>query len=466
MRCYIFTGLKRLYKNCKLFFHLLFVHSGNNHGNVLVVVALVIPILFLCIALVLDFGNLTMKHNKLQNAIDSAALAAAMQLNREPEDIKFTVLKILRDNQVEIGYENIKIEIGFYDEFDSYPDFSLYKEFALGSLEEIPEGRYPNAVIVIAYEEVAAMEVKSKEKSKAVISAHSLAYVPHYGLMALGNRGIQVKQTGQDGFPHLVDCPVHSNADIDFSGTELFEGDSPVTAVGSITDYSGGFEGADSVSLTPINWTELEDSADKVYYVEDWGDITEDDYAYYGDYQHPVGTKLFVPKAGDHNGRIYYVGFRNTSTPSAMLRLCINMDWRPDTYPDNYRAYNFTLACAGHMAIAVQYNYVWGITIGKPDDGNVYIYVKHDFFLQDRASSAAAYVFDGVFLRVEGRFDYYTHTRQETVTHRTRIVADRLIIRGVFWNEIVKTVFAPEYGPWFPALKVKLGNSELTAVES
>ena len=431
-----------------------------------VAVALTLPIIFLLLALAFDHGFLTSKSLNLQSAADAAALAVAQNMNRPQEELETIALDLVRENGVDVDAADIAVECGFYDELDSYPDFPHYREFARAAEEEMPEGRYANAALVRLRNEVPSLVIRPKGEDRAGVGARSVAYVPHYGLMALGDKGIEINMIWQESYPRLVHCPVHSNGDIKFRGTESFEGDCPVTAVGDVLNYAGTARTVDPVVLTPIDWQAMHDRADHTYYVDDWDDLYEDANAHYGKYEHSLGNKLFVPKPGDHQGRVYYVGYRNLDTPTGLLRLVMNMDWNYTVRPQDWKAYNFTLVVPGHLAIAVYYRYDAGITIGRPDDGNVYIYARGDIFVQDRASTSVAFVFDGVYFRCEDEFNYYTHTRpyMGASPHRWRIVADNIVMRGVFWNEVAMADCAPEFGPWYPALETRLGQA--TLVES
>ncbi len=438
---------------------------GDERGNVSIFLAFSLGLLVFAVALAFDLSLLSIEKNRLQHAVEAATLASMRNLQNGHDAVADDVAAMLAEN----GVNNVdtEVQIGYYDAYERHADFSVYRDFLSAETGALPDGLYPNAVMVIVREKLPTIAVGSGDAGEGGVAVSAVAYLREYGFMALGSSGgIKTKNVFTEGYSCFQACPLHSNADIKFSGTEGFEGKSPVTATGLISNGPGS-SGAPAVHIPGIDWDGLREEADVILYPQEWeeGVLEETEMFYYGRVGHPLGSHLFLPKDGDHNGVTYYFALNDPNSSPSFIRLYTNMDnlyGYDDYYDEKWHAYNFTIACEGHYSIGIQYNYMKGIRFGNPGDEHVEIYTRGRIFLQDRADTEIpGFEFNGVVFRTEGQFTYYSHAPQHLspCELRIRIFADQIELRGGWASSNSgRSIFNPQFAPWYSPLFPKLGT--------
>ena len=426
-------------------------------------------IIVLFVALSFDTGMLVIEKNRLQDATDSAVLTGVLHLDDDPILISDSVNAMLAENGIRA--ETAELDFGYYDENDVYPDFTTYTEFASLYEGEMPAGIYPNAVMLTLHSEVTTLEVKSEDGEKARVGAQAVAYLKRLAFVALGDGGFKVEPHSGwgGGYPRFLDASIHSNADISFNGTEAFDANTGVEAVGSVTNCPQAVEGTNRITVPQIDWTQLKAEAQRansrIYYPEDWSTSGQES----DDLGNEFGRGRFVPAPGDHGGRTYYFAFRDSGHSPSDMQVWINCDLQEDI--PNRESWNFTIACEGDMKIGPEWNYDQGITMGKPDNGVVTIYTAGNLEFQDRSAlpqTTQVYISNGLIVHAAGQFKMITacNDGDDPSYHRIRVIADEIVLEkgGSWWGSSKGIVtFDGMFGPPNPPLIPKIG--QLTKTE-
>ncbi|MBI9092840.1 MAG: hypothetical protein JEZ12_26790 [Desulfobacterium sp.] len=155
---------------------------GSETGSFAVVMALSLMFLVSVLAFVLDLGYFTKEKGNYQACADAAAMAAAENLccGRSKE----AALAVAMGTNVLLPEDSITVTPGFYDIFDLYDDFGEYKDFVEEDGDDLPEGEYVNAMMVVIENKVESLTGFNKTKT---IKAAAVSYVPGVDMVAAKN---------------------------------------------------------------------------------------------------------------------------------------------------------------------------------------------------------------------------------------------------------------------------------------
>ncbi len=431
----------------------------NEKGSVAVIVVLLMPVIFLFIALTFDIGQLAISKNRYQHIADAAVLAGIKHIAESPDNVFDAMYSIISENNAD--FEILNFEIGYYDENDIYKDFPAYKEFALDSEGEIPEGIYPNALLMEGVEDVATLAIKQDSQNTGQVGIQTIVYLKRYGLIALGEDGIKVENKWGDGYPQFINCSLFSEGNIDFNGGESFIDDVQINAVGTIFNGKSGAENVMSLNIPPLDWEKLRQKADKTYYPEDW-DIYDHGPDEYGNRFVKFNNKYyFLPQSGDHNSRKYYFAFKYPEEHIPVdMKLYINLI-RFDDIEDQV-SFNFSILCEGNIYIKPESNLNEYLEFGKPEIGIVYIYTAGDLIFQDRyRANKPTFMSNGVVFRAEGRCSIIAECGdiQQPARHKMRIIANDIIFNPESWRAENKIIIDGMFGTPYPPVIPKFVES-------
>lgn len=148
--------------------------------------ALSLTLLIAVFSYVLDTGFFLREKNTGQASVETAALAAVNQccFAAGMNDLKNIVMGVIQASYSDIIEENVTVEVGYYDAFDEYLDFSAYKDFAAESAWDFPESETWNAVFVSIIKH--AQSLTGFQQDKIVRSA-AVAFLPRVSMVS-GNR--------------------------------------------------------------------------------------------------------------------------------------------------------------------------------------------------------------------------------------------------------------------------------------
>ena len=453
----------------------------NQAGSVVVVIALILTLLLGVMAFTMDTGNIYLKRDQYQNAVEAAAMAGAIDLCGS--DPVTTVRNIAKANGIENAYDTTVLEVspGYYDENNIYSDFSTYEDFEADPDPETPENesvlkldgsccQYNNAMLVVLKQEEDSLTGALSGVGATVnIKAAAVAYLRRYGLVALGDNGIAYDGKWNSGYPVITDQVIHSNGSIVFNSEATFTSETTVTAVGAISGGSGT-SNADSLDLHPIDWSELQEEAQAngvVYYPEEWpeGSNTATDWQTdsAGNRYMKIGTTyLFWPAIGDHDGAVYFFGTGDGQTVSATLK--VTADYLQDGEEPYY---GFTLAAQMAITMGSAIKATATKTLGGKGEDTAFIFSQGEILFKDRYSSLATgsanYLLDGVVFRSENKMTFQTDMRRisdvDLAHHYVRIIADSIIYENKVNSGIGAALTMDGlFGPPCPPQIVKLGR--------
>ena len=150
----------------------------SNQGNFAIIFAISMMVMISVAAFALDVGFFVRTGSSFQACADQAAISAAetMCTGRSQKAAETVVY----GSHPELSDDAVEVVFGFYDAYDQYGDFSVYKDFI-----ELGDENYPsdqnnavNAVMVIIADKVKSLTGFNQDKN---ISAAAVAYVPRAG---------------------------------------------------------------------------------------------------------------------------------------------------------------------------------------------------------------------------------------------------------------------------------------------
>jgi hypothetical protein len=284
-------------------------HLKNQTGSIVLIIALSLSLILTMFFIFIDTGYLYSEKNIYQNAVEAAAMAGAASLcDDDPEAV---AREIAVENGLPAG--SITVQVGFYDQNDVYNDFPEYKDFVWEASDAYPEEEYNNAVMVVLQETEKTLMGGFAVEDEVTVGAAAVAYLKQYGLLSLGedeDDGITFENYANDE-PIITCGDIHANNDITFAAVPDIDAASvTVTAGGTISGYSGGTAGVDSISLKPVSAyiADLYTRADKIITEDDFPADTSEQYDENGNI-YTRGLEYlptFKPHMGDHGGMIYY----------------------------------------------------------------------------------------------------------------------------------------------------------------
>jgi hypothetical protein len=287
----------------------------NQTGSIVLIMALSLSLILTMFFIFVDTGYLYSKKNICQNAVEAAAMAGAASLCED--DPEAVAREIAAENGLPVG--SLVVRVGFYDENDEYTDFPEYKDFVWEASDSYPEGEYNNAVMVILRTTEKTLMGGFAGRDEVTVGAAAVAYLKRYGMLSLGEDGDDgITFTSywniNDGQPVITNGDIHANNDIVFVDTppDIDAATVTVSAGGTISGYDGGISGADPISVKPVSayLQDLYARADKIINEDDfptsYGTTYTDEFGNTYDLMAPFSRISFHPRAGDHEGRIYY----------------------------------------------------------------------------------------------------------------------------------------------------------------
>ncbi len=432
-------------------------------GGVAVVVALSMILLITMFAFVIDTGYLYGEKNKYQNGVEAAAMAGAVSLCDGDSDWVISVAKqVAKDNGLPAG--SIGVTVGFYDEKDIYPDFHFVEEEEARNL-----GEFNNAVMLKLNATEELLMGGFMDKDEVVVRSAAVAYLVRYGMLALGeeeNNGIETSawyKHWQEGYPQFKDMGfMHSNSNIGFTKGNAYAtltGDTILTASGNITvpdGFEGSIvEGAEQVSIPPVDWEKLEAKANNNGQVitengfPGSSGCTEDDNR--NQLCKDGNNFLFRLNRDieDHEGRTYY--FKGLG----------NLIVRGKAIEGPTYAYNLTIAAECDIRFRWSERFV--LQLGGEGKKTVYIYSNGDIG-QPHFNEKTR--FDGVVLRAEKnlylKFSLYD-ADPEYIYRARGIAGGKIEFGGTYMSpEPAAIVWDGLFGPPCPPAVVKLGRLAAT----
>jgi len=449
--------------------------TGSQDGNVSVTVALCMVLLVGIMAFTLDTGYMLAEKNHYQQAAEAAARAGALSLHGD--DPVAEVRRIAIANGCPDS-EALIVQLGFYDELDSYEDFSVYKDFEADpdpqttTINEAVtknsdgEYHYNNAVLVMVVEPTDGL-TGGLSGTGMTVAAAAVTYLERHGII-LGEDGLTYSSSNfVQGYPEFKDCTIHANGDLSFLGSETFSGDTRASATGGI---SGGpaaaFEGARSIEMEPLEdeMERLRHQADQEGTLYDASTMTTGstewrDDAPFGQYYRPGPSgALFIRLAAtDHNGAVYFFTSEGSSSVSSLLVLTTHsFTPTPETLPP---ALNFTLATdlpmevVNHNAPVPMFHQVLGEEGGAP----VAFYSSRYIWFRPVDNRRREFICKGVLFRAaEFRYSLRPLTTGTYGPDKIRIITDAIDFTlnqpGSF------TTIDSTFGPPGPPFRPRMGT--------
>jgi len=428
-------------------------------GSVAVVVALILTLLLSVMAFTMDTGYLYIKKNQYQNAVEAAAMAGAVSLCDENPENAARKIAIENITGLESGLEEgeavLTIQTGFYDENDTYADFSTYKDFVASDDPAFPGGEHNNAVLVSLAVENSGLTgmmplPKDSDESTVTIRTAAVAYLRAYGMLSLGTEsddGITFSNYAEDE-PEMTNGSIHANNDISFDASPNIDSASvTITAAGNISGYGGGDSGVDPVSVKPVSayLDDLYAKADVILSESDFpasGEITVDGNVYAREY---IGNSpTFKPHIGDHEGTIYFFD------DDVDVQLS-------NTMGNESEITNFIFAARGSIKWHASSAHDWGGENKK----QVTIVAGEDIIFGGMLYSDSYFDAMGVVFLAGGDITWRntsTHGSVSSIRY-TRMIADGSIdIEGPYAMPQVHVVWSMKFGPPCPPNVVRLGR--------
>ena len=150
----------------------------SNQGNFALIFAISMMVMISVAAFALDVGFFVRTSSSFQDCADQAAISAAETMctgrsRQAAETVVYGAHPELSDDAVDVVF-------GFYDAYDQYGDFSVYKDFIELGDENFPadQNNAVNAVMVIIADKVNSLTGFNQDKN---ISVAAVAYVPRVG---------------------------------------------------------------------------------------------------------------------------------------------------------------------------------------------------------------------------------------------------------------------------------------------
>jgi len=154
---------------------------GNERGSVAVVTAVSLFALVGVMAFTLDTGYLYLQKNRIQNAVEAAALAGVSYLCEGDADaIEAVVRSVAEANGLSPEAGPLSVSFGFYDERNQHGDFPVYRDFV--DEDAMPPGQHINAVLVTYVDDHAALTGLNAESR---IAAAAAAYLRRLDMVSL-----------------------------------------------------------------------------------------------------------------------------------------------------------------------------------------------------------------------------------------------------------------------------------------
>jgi Flp pilus assembly protein TadG len=423
------------------------------HGNLSVTVALCLSLLVGMMAFALDTGFLITEKNRYQHALEAAAKAGALALGTDDPAAEARRIAVANGCP---NTDALVVQLGFYDELNTYADFSVYRDFEADpnldtltvneGVEKSTDGEYQyNNAVIVAVSDTTDGLTGGLSGHGISIRAASVAYLKRYAFLALGDDGIQISGRWSQGYPEFQDAAIHTNSIISFNGTEAFSGDSRVTAVDGINGGPGTTD-AKAVTIPPIDWERLEAAASDhglVHHLSQWpqGEIQDIDNwqidAHGNHYVRSTMDYFFWPAQGDHDGRVYYFVLDADAGGAGSLIISDRYSCHPDT-----ESYNFTIATEaglqiGTLTLMANSDH---LVLGGPGEREaVYLYTQGDIEFQDRYSHSLPevdYLCNGVIMRAEKQtsFGIRSNPFSDVARQRVRMIADAMVFKNVVYG--------------------------------
>ena len=171
----------------------------DNKGSAAILLSIVMVALLGFTALVVDIGMVYAERTKLSNALDSAVLAATLELPNHPEKAKATALEYLEKNNVDttdteviIGEDHRSIEITGIKEVKHFfapvlgilsSDTGAATKAVIGPASSVDQGVRPFAVEKFPFQYGDTVVLKAGAKD---------GYHGNYGAVALGGTGASI----------------------------------------------------------------------------------------------------------------------------------------------------------------------------------------------------------------------------------------------------------------------------------
>ena len=171
----------------------------DNKGSAAILLSIVMVVLLGFTALVVDIGMVYAERTKLSNALDSAVLAATLELPNHPENAKATALEYLEKNNVDttdteviIGEDHRSIEITGIKEVKHFfapvlgilsSDTGAVTKAVIGPASSVDQGVRPFAVEKFPFQYGDTVVLKAGAKD---------GYHGNYGAVALGGTGASI----------------------------------------------------------------------------------------------------------------------------------------------------------------------------------------------------------------------------------------------------------------------------------
>jgi len=146
--------------------------------------------------------------------VEAAAMAGISHLC--DGDVEDTVRQIAQENGLPSGTESLTVLIGFYDDFDEFGDFAIYRDFAADGAGDYPDGEYNNAVMVSLDADVSTFIAGIFGRDQVRVKAEAVSYQRRIGMAAINDDS--VIRLDHDSSFHNGD--IYSNGIIEFQDSD------------------------------------------------------------------------------------------------------------------------------------------------------------------------------------------------------------------------------------------------------